>query len=108
MQAPSPRRAPTPPAAAPPASTAPTPAAAAFTAPAGKGLGFYTGDDGYLYCDEVRVDDVRAMAEASPFYLYSQVREERDREEKRARAHARKKKTQPFLLFPLVVFFRPS
>jgi diaminopimelate decarboxylase len=91
LQAPSPRRAPTPPAAAPPASTAPTPAAAAFTAPAGKGLGFYTGDDGYLYCDEVRVDDVRAMAEASPFYLYSQVREERERRKTSARTRQEKK-----------------
>ena len=27
--------------------------------PAGKGLGFYTGEDGYLYCDNLRVDDIR-------------------------------------------------
>ena len=27
--------------------------------PAGKGLGFYTGEDGYLYCDNMRVDDIR-------------------------------------------------
>lgn len=27
--------------------------------PAGKGLGFYTGEDGYLYCDNMKVDDIR-------------------------------------------------
>jgi hypothetical protein len=27
--------------------------------PAGKGLGFYTGEDGYLYCDNLRVDEIR-------------------------------------------------
>lgn len=30
-----------------------------FSQPAGKGLGFYTGEDGYLYCDNLRVDDIR-------------------------------------------------
>jgi hypothetical protein len=30
-----------------------------FQQPAGKGLGFYTGEDGYLYCDNLRVDDIR-------------------------------------------------
>jgi diaminopimelate decarboxylase len=30
-----------------------------FSQPAGKGLGFYTGEDGYLYCDNMRVDDIR-------------------------------------------------
>lgn len=30
-----------------------------FKQPAGKGLGFYTGEDGYLYCDNMRVEDVR-------------------------------------------------
>ena len=29
--------------------------------PAGKGLGFYTGDDGYLYVDSLRIDDIRAQ-----------------------------------------------
>jgi hypothetical protein len=29
--------------------------------PAGKGLGFYTGDDGYLYVDNLRIDDIRAQ-----------------------------------------------
>jgi diaminopimelate decarboxylase len=46
----------------------------------GKGLGFYTGDDGYLYCDGLRVEDCRkqhldALAAAGlpqqPMYLYS-------------------------------------
>lgn len=39
-----------------------------------KGLGFYTGDDGYVYCDNVRVDDVRQQVSDSPFYLYSKDR----------------------------------
>jgi hypothetical protein len=26
-----------------------------FKQPAGKGLGFYTGEDGYMYCDNLRV-----------------------------------------------------
>ncbi len=41
--------------------------------PAAQSLGFYRGDDGYLYCDSVRVDDLRQQipAEAGPFYLYS-------------------------------------
>ena len=30
-----------------------------FSQPAGKGLGFYKGEDGYLYCDNMRVDDIR-------------------------------------------------
>jgi hypothetical protein len=73
--------------------TAPPPAAAAAEAPSaigvaasfvaapGKGLGFYTGDsDGYLYCDGMRVEDIRAQVASSPqstpgpFYLYSQAR----------------------------------
>eukprot|EP00891_Asterochloris_glomerata_P008055 jgi/Astpho2/8055/fgenesh1_pm.00120_%23_4_t len=35
--------------------------------------GFYTGTDGYLYCDELRVDDIRQQVppENRPFYLYS-------------------------------------
>jgi hypothetical protein len=33
--------------------------ASQFSQPAGKGLGFYTGEDGYLYCDNMRVDDIR-------------------------------------------------
>ena len=41
--------------------------------PAAKANGFYKGDDGYIYCDDVRVDDVRQQipAEEGPFYLYS-------------------------------------
>ena len=42
--------------------------------PAGKGQGFYTGDDGYEYVDSVRVDDVRRQVPDSPFYLYSKQR----------------------------------
>ncbi len=40
---------------------------------AAQSLGFYRGDDDYLYCDSVRVDDLRQQipAEAGPFYLYS-------------------------------------
>jgi hypothetical protein len=39
---------------------------------AGEGVGIYQGTDGFLYCDGKRVDDIRAQAAASPFYLYSQ------------------------------------
>jgi hypothetical protein len=39
-----------------------------------KGLGFYTGDDGYLYCDNMRIDDIRQQVADSPFYLYSRDR----------------------------------
>ncbi len=40
--------------------------------PAAQSLGFYRGDDGYLYCDSVRVDDIRQQIPAAgPFYLYS-------------------------------------
>ena len=28
---------------------------------AGQGRGIYTGDDGYLYCDDVRVEDCRKV-----------------------------------------------
>ena len=40
--------------------------------PAGKGHAFYTGDDGYLYCDNMKVEDIRTTVPESPFYLYSQ------------------------------------
>jgi hypothetical protein len=40
----------------------------------GTGLGFYAGTDGYLYCDGLRVDDIRQTVQQSPFYLYSQER----------------------------------
>ena len=36
-------------------------AAGPYVRPAGKGLGFYTGDDGYLYVDSLRIDDIRAQ-----------------------------------------------
>ena len=38
--------------------------------PAGKGLGFYNGDDGYMYCDTMKVEDVRHQVPESLFYLY--------------------------------------
>jgi diaminopimelate decarboxylase len=43
--------------------------------PAGQGTGFYTGDDGYLYCDQLRIEDIRRQvpAEHRPFYLYSKA-----------------------------------
>lgn len=40
----------------------------------GAGIGFYAGTDGYLYCDGLRVDDIRQTVQQSPFYLYSQER----------------------------------
>lgn len=30
-----------------------------FEQPAGEGVGIYTGGDGYLYCDSLRIDDIR-------------------------------------------------
>ena len=30
-----------------------------FEQPAGQGIGFYTGEDGFLYCDSLKVDDIR-------------------------------------------------
>jgi diaminopimelate decarboxylase len=39
-----------------------------------QGLGFYTGEDGYIYCDNMRVDDIRQQVADSPFYLYSRDR----------------------------------
>lgn len=50
---------------------------------AGQGIGFYTGDDGYLYCDDMKVEDCRlehlAALEAAgipqqPMYLYSKAK----------------------------------
>jgi diaminopimelate decarboxylase len=35
-----------------------------FSQPAGKGMGFYTGEDGYMYCDNMRVDDIRHQVRA--------------------------------------------
>ncbi|EFJ40777.1 DAP decarboxylase [Volvox carteri f. nagariensis] len=46
-----------------------------FTQPAGKGLGWYTGaEDGYMYVDQLRVEDIRRQVPESPFYLYSKNR----------------------------------
>mmetsp|Transcript_13770 Transcript_13770/g.29655 ORF Transcript_13770/g.29655 Transcript_13770/m.29655 type:complete len:479 (-) Transcript_13770:780-2216(-) len=42
--------------------------------PAGKGMGWYTGEDGYLYVDNMKVDDVRRQVPESPFYMYSKDR----------------------------------
>jgi hypothetical protein len=36
-----------------------------FAQPAGKGMGFYTGEDGYMYCDNLRVDDIRHQVRSS-------------------------------------------
>ena len=52
----------------------PSSAFAQFKQPAGKGLGFYTGEDGFLYCDNMRVEDIRHKVPESPFYLYSKAR----------------------------------
>ncbi|QDZ25519.1 diaminopimelate decarboxylase [Chloropicon primus] len=40
-------------------------------APCGVSTGFYSKDDGFVYCDDVRVKDVRQQVPESPFYLYS-------------------------------------
>lgn len=62
-------------AAAPPAATAQPPVYHLWLQPAGKGEAFYTGaEDGHQYVDNMRVDDVRAQVQDSPFYLYSQRR----------------------------------
>jgi diaminopimelate decarboxylase len=58
-------------AAAPPA---PAQMAPAYVAAPGEGLGVYRGTDGFLYIDGLRIDDIRAQAETSPVYLYSQER----------------------------------
>eukprot|EP00967_Tisochrysis_lutea_P056743 scaffold71751_cov20-Tisochrysis_lutea.AAC.4 len=52
----------------------PAPAYNQWHQPAGKGESFYTGDDGYQYVDNMRVDDVRQQVPDSPFYLYSKRR----------------------------------
>lgn len=54
------------------ATSEPAKMSAQYVAPPGRGLGIYRGEDGYLYCDELRVDDIRSQVVASPFYLYSQ------------------------------------
>ena len=34
-------------------------------------VGFHTGEDGWLYCDSSKIDDIRQQVKSSPFYLYS-------------------------------------
>ncbi len=34
-------------------------------------VGFHTGEDGWLYCDGSKIDDIRQQVKSSPFYLYS-------------------------------------
>lgn len=46
--------------------------APAYVLEPGTGVGIYQGTDGYLYCDGLRIDDIRAQVKDSPFYLYSQ------------------------------------
>lgn len=58
-------------AAAPPA---PAQMAPEYVAAPGQGLGIYRGTDGFLYCDGLRIDDIRAQAESSPVYIYSKER----------------------------------
>lgn len=36
---------------------------AQYIKPARQGMGIYTGDDGYLYCDGLRVDEAREQAQ---------------------------------------------
>ena len=48
--------------------------AAAYVAAPGEGVGIYRGTDGYLYCDGLRIDDIRAQSESSPVYIYSEER----------------------------------
>jgi len=62
-------------AAAPSAAVANAPANSKYVRPARSGTGFYTGrEDGFLYCDSLRIDDIRAQVPESPFYLYSKER----------------------------------
>lgn len=55
------------------AATAVEPAsmAAEYIAAPGEGVGVYRGTDGCLYVDGVKVDEIRALAETSPVYIYS-------------------------------------
>lgn len=61
----------TPIAAAATATPAPAIMSKEYVAAPRQGAGIYRGTDGYLYCDGVRIDDVRAVAESSPVYIYS-------------------------------------
>lgn len=53
------------------ASLTPAQMAPEYVAEAGQGVGIYRGTDGFLYCDGVKIDDIRAQAETSPVYIYS-------------------------------------
>jgi diaminopimelate decarboxylase len=59
-------------AAATAAPPAPASMAPAYVAAPGAGAGLYRGTDGFLYLDQLRVDDIRAAVASSPVYLYSQ------------------------------------
>eukprot|EP00798_Chlamydomonas_sp_ICE-L_P011475 gene11475-34191_t len=53
---------------------APFNAFAQFKQPAGKGTGWYTGEDGFLYVDNMKAEEVRKQVNESPFYMYSKDR----------------------------------
>lgn len=53
------------------AAASPAQMAPEYVAEAGQGVGIYRGTDGFLYCDGVKIDDIRATAETSPVYIYS-------------------------------------
>ncbi|URD86847.1 hypothetical protein MUK42_28000 [Musa troglodytarum] len=55
----------------PPAAASSAAAAAPAAAAAGFRHCFSKGEDGFLYCEGVRVEDVMEAVERSPFYLYS-------------------------------------
>ena len=67
-------------AAATAAPIAPATMAPEYVAAPGEGVGIYRGTDGYLYCDGLRIDDVRAQSESSPVYIYSKERIRRNYE----------------------------
>lgn len=46
--------------------------AAQYVKEPGQGVGIYQGSDGFMYCDGMTIDEIRAQSSASPFYLYSQ------------------------------------
>ena len=54
-----------------PPAPAPASMSAEYVKAPGEGVGIYRGTDGYLYCDGLRIDDIRAQAESSPVYIYS-------------------------------------
>lgn len=65
------------------AATATPPAATMapeYVAAPGEGVGMYRGTDGFLYCDGLRIDDIRAQSESSPVYIYSKEKIRRNYE----------------------------